>query len=317
MRFSRGAISRGQKLDAVSINTTTLILIGLTMALLEIQDLTMQFGGLTAVNAVTARVEPGQIFSIIGPNGAGKTTVFNAVTGIYDPTAGQILFHDRELRRPFTWKTVLLCALSGILTAIAVTLLTANVDRLWLATIKNPYNNQPDTFSLKTVWHDLLGYFHGEPVVERNSGFAARRQPWRIATADRRQTLNEVLGRRPQDLPPPKKGEPQERFARAYFADLQAVLSLPEADRQPRREGDDWLIRSPGSDKILAQYDSEDDAQTKTEIINQILHAQVATPLMAILSLLGGLVLGAAGAFVVWQRSRRTPDVISLGGIAR
>ena len=50
---------------------------------------------------------PGKIFSVIGPNGAGKTTVFNAITGIYQPTAGSIEFAGHQLRKPFTWRTFL------------------------------------------------------------------------------------------------------------------------------------------------------------------------------------------------------------------
>ena len=68
------------------------------MALLDVKGLTMRFGGLTAVSKVDFSVEKGQVFSVIGPNGAGKTTVFNAVTGIYDPTEGEILFEGRDLR---------------------------------------------------------------------------------------------------------------------------------------------------------------------------------------------------------------------------
>ena len=60
------------------------------MPLLDVQKLTMRFGGLTAVNKVDLQVERGQVSSVIGPNGAGKTTVFNAITGIYPPTAGEI-----------------------------------------------------------------------------------------------------------------------------------------------------------------------------------------------------------------------------------
>lgn len=56
-----------------------------TMPLLKIDQLTMRFGGLTAVQQLDLEVQPGQIFSIIGPNGAGKTTVFNAITGIFPP----------------------------------------------------------------------------------------------------------------------------------------------------------------------------------------------------------------------------------------
>ena len=61
--------------------------------LLEVRDLTMRFGGLTAVNALTFTASYGEITSVIGPNGAGKTTVFNCITGFYRPTSGEILLH--------------------------------------------------------------------------------------------------------------------------------------------------------------------------------------------------------------------------------
>jgi branched-chain amino acid transport system ATP-binding protein len=59
-------------------------------ALLEIRDLTMDFGGLRAIDGVTLNVSPGEIVALIGPNGAGKTTLFNCVTGVYRPSAGTI-----------------------------------------------------------------------------------------------------------------------------------------------------------------------------------------------------------------------------------
>ena len=59
-------------------------------ALLEIRDLTMDFGGLRAVDGVSLQVSPREIVALIGPNGAGKTTLFNCVNGIYRPTAGTI-----------------------------------------------------------------------------------------------------------------------------------------------------------------------------------------------------------------------------------
>jgi branched-chain amino acid transport system ATP-binding protein len=58
--------------------------------LLELEDLTMRFGGITALDGLSLAVSPGQIFSIIGPNGAGKTTVFNAITGVFRPSGGDI-----------------------------------------------------------------------------------------------------------------------------------------------------------------------------------------------------------------------------------
>ncbi len=61
--------------------------------LLETRSLTMQFGGLRALNCVDVAISEGQIFGLIGPNGAGKTTFFNMLTGIYHPTEGDILMH--------------------------------------------------------------------------------------------------------------------------------------------------------------------------------------------------------------------------------
>ena len=67
------------------------------MALLEVRGLTMEFGGLRAVDDVTFDVHQGEILSIIGPNGAGKTTVFNVLTGLYHPTRGEIVFNGHRL----------------------------------------------------------------------------------------------------------------------------------------------------------------------------------------------------------------------------
>ena len=64
---------------------------------LEIDALTLQFGGLTALDDVTFHIEEGEILGLIGPNGAGKTTCFNAVTGIYRPTKGDIRFEGTSI----------------------------------------------------------------------------------------------------------------------------------------------------------------------------------------------------------------------------
>ena len=62
---------------------------------LRVNDITMQFGGVVAVNNLSMHVDEGEIVALIGPNGAGKTTAFNCITGVYEPTNGEVWFHDR------------------------------------------------------------------------------------------------------------------------------------------------------------------------------------------------------------------------------
>ncbi len=69
------------------------------MSLLEVEDLSIRFGGILALDSVCFSVETGEIFSIIGPNGAGKTTVFNCISRIYNPMKGSIEFMGRDLLR--------------------------------------------------------------------------------------------------------------------------------------------------------------------------------------------------------------------------
>ncbi|HRE03476.1 MAG TPA: ATP-binding cassette domain-containing protein, partial [Ilumatobacteraceae bacterium] len=65
--------------------------------LLEIDHVTMQFGGLTALNDVDFHIDEGEILGLIGPNGAGKTTCFNVVTGVYQATKGEVRFQGKSL----------------------------------------------------------------------------------------------------------------------------------------------------------------------------------------------------------------------------
>ncbi|MEC9324936.1 ABC transporter ATP-binding protein [Mycolicibacterium poriferae] len=65
--------------------------------LLRTEDLTVKFGGLTALDSLTFDIRRGEILGLIGPNGAGKTTCFNAITGVYRPTSGTVLFDGAPL----------------------------------------------------------------------------------------------------------------------------------------------------------------------------------------------------------------------------
>src|SRR3954463_15418076 len=66
-------------------------------ALLQLDKVTIRFGGLTAVNAVDFTVGENELVGLIGPNGAGKTTVFNLITGVYQPTDGTVMFDGRPV----------------------------------------------------------------------------------------------------------------------------------------------------------------------------------------------------------------------------
>lgn len=67
------------------------------MELLKVDNVTMQFGGLKAINALTMSVQKGEIHGVLGPNGSGKTTCFNVISGIYQPTEGNVLLEGVKI----------------------------------------------------------------------------------------------------------------------------------------------------------------------------------------------------------------------------
>jgi branched-chain amino acid transport system ATP-binding protein len=69
------------------------------VALLDVQRVSVRFGGITALDELSFDIDDGQICGLIGPNGAGKTTMFNVVSRIYQPTAGRVTFAGRDLLR--------------------------------------------------------------------------------------------------------------------------------------------------------------------------------------------------------------------------
>jgi len=102
--------------------------------ILEAKGITMRFGGLVANEDVSFSVKKGEIYAVIGPNGAGKTTMFNAITGVYQPTAGEVLFNGLPVRKPFAARVVARVFGSAILAAIAV-MIAVNAITLWKAMI--------------------------------------------------------------------------------------------------------------------------------------------------------------------------------------
>src|SRR6476619_3518068 len=75
----------------------------MSAVLLELEQATVQFGGLKAVSDLSFKVDEGELVGLIGPNGAGKTTAFNLITGVYRPTGGRIRFAGKSVvgHRPY------------------------------------------------------------------------------------------------------------------------------------------------------------------------------------------------------------------------
>ncbi len=90
---------------------------------LKLEDITMQFGGVVAVNNLSMHVDEGEIVSLIGPNGAGKTTVFNVITGVYEATNGRVSFEENPMLENFPkgkMKTLYAGENAGVYTATMV-----------------------------------------------------------------------------------------------------------------------------------------------------------------------------------------------------
>lgn len=80
------------------------------MAMLEVTNLGISFGGLRAVNEFNIQIEEGQLYGLIGPNGAGKTTIFNLLTGVYKPDSGKVVLDGKNI----TGKSVVQINMEGI-----------------------------------------------------------------------------------------------------------------------------------------------------------------------------------------------------------
>jgi ABC-type branched-subunit amino acid transport system ATPase component len=267
--------------------------------LLDIRNLTIRFGGLTAVSKVDLQIEAGHVFSVIGPNGAGKTTVFNAITGIYEPTAGTISFAGRRLERPVRFRLIIACALVGIFTALAAVAVTADIDNLWHATINRNYDFAAQQFHSAAAWHDLWAYLRGALAVDPQP-----RGRWAVVTTDSQPLLGATANQ-------------SNRQHAELLCDQLRQLIASEKPIEPAPRGNRWAILSVDGQNVLADYSSQATATRFALAINSVRHDQLDKQRAEWIALFVGLFLGTAGTWVVWNRSRRTPDVISLAGIAR
>ncbi len=206
------------------------------MSLLEVKDLTMRFGGLTAVNKVSFSVEKGQIFSVIGPNGAGKTTVFNAVTGVYDPTEGHVLFEGRDLRRPLRARVIAAVVAVGLLTGLAFAGFASNIDALWRAVIVLNTPDPGDPFPFAKAWSDAWTFL--------GAGVLAEREQSRLADLELRELRGKHVIRSKRTKEVFETHEDLE-VSEKRFDVLSGLMSRAGSLRTLRKGDGLWIVRGP------------------------------------------------------------------------
>ena len=255
------------------------------MSALKIENVSMTFGGIKAVSDLSLTVERGQIYSVIGPNGAGKTTVFNVVTGIYSPSAGTISFDGRDGIKKPTARVWLGCLAVGLLVAFLSGSAAAKVEALWTAAIRKPFAVPGAVFEFGKASGSLSRYLQGKPGYSK----LAFADGWEIATLDGKE------------------------LARATTEDDASKLADEFLTANPTLEGKTIRL----GERTIASYDLDETAKKEFDKFPK----PIAQRSMHIMRMLGttaaGFLLGTLAAFVVWNRNRRTPDGISLGGIAR
>jgi ABC-type branched-subunit amino acid transport system ATPase component len=255
------------------------------MPFLEVKGLTMRFGGLTAVSKVDFTVEKGQVYSVIGPNGAGKTTVFNAVTGIYEPTEGEILFEGHDLRRPVQRRVVVAIALIGLFTGLLLAMCSANVDKLWRAVVVMNTTDPGEPFAMGQAWKDFWAFLNADVMAEREQN---------------RLTELEVKGKggkfeiRSREKKIALETHDDEEMANRRLEVLQSMMSLAGSTRTTLQGDGKWLVATPAK-HYLGIHDTEQGAKQQVQDLKDLPEAAVEEKDGKALLVKGGRVLATFG----------------------
>jgi branched-chain amino acid transport system ATP-binding protein len=263
--------------------------------LLEVEKLTLRFRGLTAVNAVDLTVEKGQIFAVIGPNGAGKTSLFNAITGIYEPTEGTVKLEGRDLRNQPTRGDLARWALAGLVTGLLLFLWVADVNQLWAAVVKANYRGPSEGFLLSQATEDLKAFLSGRPRIETRMG---------------RFYVTSFDGSAPFGSSRSREDAEKKRAA------IPAMAGLP-ADGSTIVEQEGGFAIQSTEGEVLDRAPTREAALGRLAAARTIDAQAAAAVRRRLLALFFGLALGVAGAWAVWRQTRRTPASVASRGIAR
>ncbi|MBB4715926.1 ABC transporter ATP-binding protein [Streptomyces luteogriseus] len=160
----------------------------MTTPVLEARDVTMRFGGLTAVRSVDFTVNAGEIVGLIGPNGAGKTTFFNCLTGLYVPTEGTVSYKGTVLPpKPHlvtqagiarTFQNIRLFANMTVLENVLVGRHTRTKEGLWSALLRGPGFKKAERASEERAMEllEFIGLDHKRDHLARNLPYGEQRK---------------------------------------------------------------------------------------------------------------------------------------------
>ncbi|GAA2595814.1 MULTISPECIES: ABC transporter ATP-binding protein [Streptomyces] len=160
----------------------------MTTPVLEARDVTMRFGGLTAVRSVDFTVNAGEIVGLIGPNGAGKTTFFNCLTGLYVPTEGTVSYKGTVLPpKPHlvtqagiarTFQNIRLFANMTVLENVLVGRHTRTKEGLWSALLRGPGFKKAERDSEERAMEllEFIGLSHKRDHLARNLPYGEQRK---------------------------------------------------------------------------------------------------------------------------------------------
>ncbi|MCE7048598.1 ABC transporter ATP-binding protein [Streptomyces purpurascens] len=160
----------------------------MTTPVLEARDVTMRFGGLTAVRSVDFTVNAGEIVGLIGPNGAGKTTFFNCLTGLYVPTEGTVSYKGTVLPpKPHlvtqagiarTFQNIRLFANMTVLENVLVGRHTRTKEGLWSALLRGPGFKKAERASEERAMEllEFIGLSHKRDHLARNLPYGEQRK---------------------------------------------------------------------------------------------------------------------------------------------
>jgi len=264
--------------------------------LLEVDDLTLRFRGLTAVNKVDLIVNEGEIVAVIGPNGAGKTSLFNAITGIYEPTEGRVLLDGKDLQKQPERANYYRWSLVGIAVGFLMALWVSDPNQMWSAVVKANYRDPKAGFDFSAAASDFGAFLGAKPRIEFRSG------RFYVTTSDGKAPFGSAKTREEAD---------------AKRAAIPEMATLDDAGSTIEQRGAKVAILSADRQTVLDEAPNRDVALARIAAAKEVDSKASGSIWKRLIVLIVGSGIGFAGAMAIWKQTRRTPTSVTLRGIAR